>query len=62
MIKMVFTTNNILQYWQDTKGYTAAYDNTSWRDSTLKTVILPYDATIDTDFYTWFTSNTTKTS
>lgn len=62
MIKMVFTTKNILQYWQDTAGYTPAYDNTSWRDNTLKTVILPYDATVDTDFYTWFTSNTTKTS
>lgn len=62
MIKMVFTTKNILQYWQDTTGYTPAYGNTSWRDNTLKTVILPYDATVDTDFYTWFTSNTTKTS
>lgn len=62
MIKMVFTTKNILQYWQDTAGYTPAYDNTSWRDNTLKTVILPYDATVDTDFYTWFTSNTTKIS
>lgn len=62
MIKMVFTTKNILQYWQDTTGYTPAYDNTSWRDNTLKTVILPYDATVDTDFYTWFTANTTKTS
>lgn len=62
MIKMVFTTKNILQYWQDTAGYTPAYGNTSWRDNTLKTVILPYDATVDTDFYTWFTSNTTKTS
>lgn len=62
MIKMVFTTKNILQYWQDTAGYTPAYDNTSWRDNILKTVILPYDATVDTDFYTWFTSNTTKTS
>ena len=60
MIKMVFTAGNILQYWQDTAGYSAAYDNTSWRDSTLKTVILPYDATVDTDFYAWFTSNTTK--
>lgn len=62
MIKMVFTTKNILQYWQDTVGYTPIYDNTSWRDSIFKTVILPYDATVDTDFYTWFTSNTTKTS
>lgn len=62
MIKMVFTTKNILQYWEDTAGYTPAYGNTSWRDNTLKTVILPYDATVDTDFYTWFTSNTTKTS
>lgn len=59
---MVFTTNNILQYWNDTTGYTPACSNTSWRDSTLKTVILPYDAAVDTDFYTWFTSNTTKTS
>lgn len=62
MIKMVFTTKNILQYWKDTVGYTPIYDNTSWRDSIFKTVILPYDATVDTDFYTWFTSNTTKTS
>ena len=62
MIKMIFTTGNILQYWKDTSNYTPAYDNTSWRDSTLKTVILPYDATVDTDFYTWFTSNTTKIS
>lgn len=62
MIKMVFTTKNILQYWQDTVGYTPIYDNTSWRDSIFKTVILPYDATVDTDFYIWFISNTTKTS
>lgn len=62
MIKMVFTTKNILQYWQDTVGYTPIYDNTSWRDSVFKTVILPYDTTVDTDFYIWFTSNTTKTS
>lgn len=62
MIKMVFTTKNILQYWKDTVGYSAAYDNTSWRDSIFKTVILPYDATVDSDFYAWFTSNTTKTS
>lgn len=62
MIKMIFTTGNILQYWKDTSNYTPVYDNTSWRDSIFKTVIIPYDTTVDTDFYTWFTSNTTKTS
>nr|DAH19516.1 MAG TPA: hypothetical protein [Caudoviricetes sp.] len=62
MIKMVFTTGNILQYWKNTSDYTPVYDNTSWRSDILKTVILPYDTTVDTDFYIWFTSNTTKTS
>ena len=62
MIKMIFTTGNILQYLKNTSDYTPVYDNTSWRSDIFKTVILPYDATVDTDFYAWFTSNTTKTS
>lgn len=62
MIKMVFTTGNILQYWKNTSDYTPAYDNTSWRADIFKTIILPYDTTVDIDFYAWFTSNTTKTS
>lgn len=62
MIKMVFTTKNILQYWKSTSDYTPSYDNTSWRSDIFKTVIIPYDTIVDTDFYTWFTSNTTKIS
>lgn len=62
MIKMIFTAGNILQYWKDTSNYTPVYDNTSWRDNIFKRVIIPYDTIVDTDFYIWFTSNTTKTS